>query len=178
VAIEITGRHIEVTDALKSYVEKKLEKINKYFDRVHDVHVVLTVEKHRHIAEITIHANNIVLHGEEESEDMYASIDKLMDKLENQMRKYRDKFKPHHTKGQSGSFRVRYNVVASESEKETPQVVRVKQFEMKPMSLEEAIMQLDLLDQEFLMFKNVDTGQINLLYRRKDGNYGLIEPEE
>jgi len=168
------GKNIQVTDALKEYVEKRLGKLDKYFDNNPEAIVTLVVERDRHRVEVTMPVNGFILRGEEESPDMYACIDLVVDKLEKQISKYRTRISKK-SKGQS----IRDMAPGTEIpvEDEPPAIVRTKRFAIKPMPLEEAVMQMNLLGHNFFVFSNAETEEVNVIYRRKDGNYGLIEPE-
>ena len=136
----------------------------------------MSVENYRHIVEVTIPFNGVVIRAEESTDDMYASIDKVLDKLERQIHKHRTKLEK---KIKSGAFKYEKPLFSSEIEldERTPKVVKTKRFAVKPMSIEEAILQMELLDHDFFVFTNASTDEVNVLYTRKDGNYGLIEPE-
>jgi len=172
------GKHIEVTDAMRNYIEKRLNKIERHFDHILEVIVTLSVEKNRQIVEVTLQASRALIRAEEETDDMYASIDKVADKLERQIQKYKDKYlkKPHSGTERKGLAKERVNVEDSESN-EIAKIVKTKRFAIKPMSVEEAAMQMDLLGHNFFVFANDNTDKVNVLYKRKDGNFGLIEPE-
>lgn len=184
--VKIAGRHFEMTDALKSYVETGLEKFRGHFNKVIDVDVVLSVEKHRHIAEVNVHANGVRIHGQESSTDMYASVDAVLQKLEKQVRRYKDRINRHQPRHARETRDYHHNVIellpaAAESSEEMAQtpvhrVVKREKLSTKPMTVEEATMQLDLLEERFLVFMNAETEQLNVLYSREDGSYGLIEP--
>lgn len=177
--IHVTFRHMETTEALKEYAIEKVSKIKKYLDAPVDVHVVLSVEKFRHIAEVTFTINGFVVKGQEETEDMYAAIDMVMDKIERQVRRYKEKLKDKRSSGSPGEkLKVKMNVVSLENEQtETePIVIKSTNFSIKPMAIDEAIMQMNLIDNDFLVFRNAISNEVNVIYRRKDGNYGLIEP--
>lgn len=171
--VTITGRNMEVTDYLKDLTLKKLEKLEKYFPQDTEAQVVMSVEKSRHSIEITIPYRGGVIRGEETTTDMYASIDNVIAKLDRQILKHKTKL----------SKTLRYEEEAAaeeyydEFEGHGPEIVKVKRFSMKPMSVEEAMLQMDLLGHSFFVFTNGETGDINVLYSRKDGNYGLIEPD-
>lgn len=177
--ISVRGKNIEATPALVDYAEKKLSKLDKHFDKATDVQVVLSVIREEHIVEVTMNYNGLILRGEESTGDMYASIDMVVDKLERQVKKYKTRM--------SKSMRQRGMRVISEKhavseavermEEEAPKLVKTKRFTLKPMSTEEAIMQMDLLGHNFFVFSNADDDAVNVVYKRKDGNYGLIEPE-
>ena len=183
--ISITGRNVEITDSLRNHVEKRLNHVKKYFNSVLDADVVLGVEHYRHMAEVTIHANGITMHGEESTGDMYTSIDKVVDKIERQLRRYKSKILTTHRVSKDPLRPERYlqyrlDIIRGEDideSAESPQVIKSRQFSVKPMSLDEAVMQMDLMNQEFLVYRDSRSDRVNVLYRRSDGNYGLIEPE-
>ncbi|MCG2820645.1 MAG: ribosome-associated translation inhibitor RaiA [Candidatus Atribacteria bacterium] len=172
------GKHIEVTDAMRNYIEKRLSKIERHFDHILEVIVTLSVEKNRQIVEATLQARRALIRAEEETDDMYASIDKVVDKLERQIQKYKEKYfqKPHPGSERKGLVNEGANIEDSEPDRIT-KIVKTKRFAIKPMSVEEAAMQMDLLGHNFFVFANDDTNKVNVLYKRKDGNFGLIEPE-
>ncbi len=178
--IATTFRHMESSEALKSYVEEKLERVQKYIDEPVVAQVFLTVEKIRHIAEITITAKGITIKASEETNDMYASVDAVLDKIERQLRRYKEKIKEHKPSSEDLDRKVRKSVVEAESlgQKEEPVIIKTNTFSIKPMSVEEAVMQMDLLHKDFLVFTDAISEDINVIYRRKDGNYGLIEPQK
>ncbi|HBF39293.1 MAG TPA: ribosome-associated translation inhibitor RaiA [Firmicutes bacterium] len=173
--VTVNGKNIEVTDALREYAEKKVSKIAKFFEKSpRGAQVTLSTERSKHIVEITIQVDGLLLRGEEKTNDMYASIDGAMENIERQVRKYKTKI--------NRKFREENKVVATlspspQEEDSEPQIKRTKRFAMKPMSAEEAVMQMDLLDHDFYVFTNGETDQVNVVYKRKDGHYGLIEPE-
>ncbi len=177
----ITFRNLEASEAIKSYAREKVDRVNKYLDKASEAHVVLALERHLHHADITVHAGPFFLRGREKSEDMYASIDLAMDKIERQLKRYKEKLKshralPHHA--EVATVTVRHDVVAvsgPEAPPAPPRVVRTDEFHAKPMSVEEAILQLDLVESSFLVFTNAASREVNVVYRRQDGNYGLIE---
>lgn len=171
---QIRGKNIQVTDALKQHVEKRLGKMDKYFDTPPEAIVTLLVEKERHRVEVTIPVNGYILRGEEESMDMYSSVDQVLEKLERQMKKYKTRL---NKKNKNMSIKDMAQSSVPVLEEETPHLVRTKRFSMKPMSPEEAIMQMNLLSHGFFVFSNAETDEVNVIYRRKDGNYGLIELE-
>ncbi|HPU96913.1 MAG TPA: ribosome-associated translation inhibitor RaiA [Candidatus Hydrogenedentes bacterium] len=186
--VTITGRHMELTDALKSYIESGLRKIRAHFDKVIDVDVILSVEKHRHIAEINLHANGVRIHSREESSDMYASVDAVLEKLTRQVRKYKDRINRHQPLTDRELKMYQHAIVVPEpvngdqhAEAAAPEtqhrVIQREKLPMKPMTLDEAILQFELVEEPFLVFTNAETSQVNVLYARGDGSYGLIEPE-
>lgn len=184
----ITGRHMELTDALRAYIENGLKKIETHFDKVIDADVVLTVEKHRHIAEVNVHANGIRIHSREASMDMYASVDAVMEKLEKQIRKFKDRINRHQPRRSRDAKTYDHAIISMEPENDAGRndasaaipahrVVHREKLPMKPMSVDEAVMQLELVEDPFLVFLNADTSQVNVLYARTDSTYGLLEPE-
>ncbi|MGB9805075.1 MAG: ribosome hibernation-promoting factor, HPF/YfiA family [Desulfofundulus sp.] len=172
--VQVRGRNVEVTNALKEYVEKRLGKLEKYLDLIEEAQVTLTVEKDSHRVEVTIPINGIILRGEESTGDMYASIDLVVEKLEKQIERYKGKL--FRRLGRQ-NLEVKAGDNNKKEEEEGPRVVRTKRFAMKPMSVDEAVMQMNLLGHSFFVFSNADTEKVNVVYRRRDGNYGLIEPE-
>ncbi len=173
--IIITGKNIEVTEGLRERVTKKINKLDKFFTNETEAHVTLSVQRARQIVEVTIPFNGIVLRAEESNEDMYSSIDRTVDLLERQIRKNRTRLE-RRLHAQDFSFENLKFTEDVPEEKEF-KIVRSKRFAVKPMDIEEAVLQMNLLGHEFFMFFNADTKQVNVVYKRKDGNYGLIEPE-
>lgn len=187
--LNITFRNMAATDALKEYAREKVERANKYLDRPGEAHVVLSLERHLHHADITIHSGPFVLRGREKSEDMYASIDLAMDKIERQLRRYKERLKHHHARDWVhhrqdllNHVRVRYDVVAvpepekvKSQEEAAPRIIRSNEFLARPMTIEDAVMQMDLMNNDFIVFTNAISNEVNVIYRRKDGHYGLIE---
>ncbi len=178
--IAVTFRHMESSDAVRNYVEEKLAKVKKYIEEPIDAQVVLSVQKKiNHRAEVTMVAKGLTMKSVEEKDDMYAAIDLMVDKIERQLKRYKEKLKRH--KGSSGSQRrVEKAVIAAQSVDEghdSPEIIRSHSFFVKPMSVEEAVMQMDLLDKNFLVFTDDRSEEMNVVYRRNDGNYGLIVPQ-
>ncbi len=177
--INVRGKNVEATPSLVDYAHKKIGKLDKHFDKTTDVQVVLSVIREEHIVEVTVNLNGLILRGEESTGDMYASIDMVVDKLERQVKKYKTRM--NKSLRQRGTRIISEKHAALEAEEiveqEEPRVVRTKRFPLKPMSVEEAILQMDLLGHNFFVFTNAETEDINVVYRRKDDNYGLIEPE-
>ena len=174
--INVTFRHVEPTPALKAHAEEKLERmVKKHLRRPVDAHVILSVSKERHAAEITLQADHVTMFAKEETTDLYAAIDLAVGKLEHQAQKLREKRKEH--KGPSGEVRSHDdNGDAAESGPSRPRVI-ARRVSAKPMAVDEAVTTLDRTGDEFLVFTNAGSQQLAVLYRRKDGNYGLIEPE-
>ncbi len=173
--LEIFFKNIESTDAIKNYVEKRVKKFTKILGDNIEIKVTLSTEKFRQIAEIIINFKGIIIKGEESSNDMYSAIDLVVDKVERQIKKYREKLKERKFGGNE-KFEINMKILSSD-ETEEPKIIKSEKFFIKPLSVEEAVMQLDLLNQEFLVFRNSETNEINVVYKRKDGNYGWIEPE-
>lgn len=170
--IKIAGRHTDASPALRDYVIEKTEALERFFDRIISVDVVLSVEKERQIADFHAHLTNRKrINAREESTDMYASIDKAVDRLKRQLVKFKDQLQD--VKGRSAA-----GIQIDESEDAIPgkRIVRSEAYFQKPMTAEEAALQLDAIDKEFLVFVDVETDQIAIIYRRRDGNFGLIEP--
>lgn len=175
--ITLQGRNIELSDSLKEHVEKKLQKLAKYFRHPLQVQVVLSSQKDRQIVEITVPLNDYILRAEESTDDLYTSLDRVLDKLERQIHKYKTKII---RKARRASVEAKHMPPPSSVEEEDsdgdPRVVKSKRFALKPMDVEEAILQMDLLGHDFFVFSNADTDMVNVVYRRRDNNYGLIEP--
>jgi len=182
--VEVRGKNIEITAALKDYATKRLSKLEKYIDDTRTAQVAMSVEGEIQKVEVTIPLNGLLLRGEERQEDMYAAIDLVVDKLEKQLDKYKTKlFKRYRNTGLK-QFLVENHADSPEieiKEKSKPaeafKVVRTKRFALKPMDEEEAIMQMNLLGHNFFVFFNSQTEEVNVVYKRKNGDYGLIEPE-
>ncbi len=178
--INVRGKNIEATPALVDYAQKKLGKLDKHFDQAADAQVVLSVLRGEHIVEVTMNLNGLIIRGEESTGDMYASIDMVVDKLERQIKKYKTRMNKSLRQRGMRIISEKHAAIEAEEregEEEAPQVVRTKRFSLKPMTVEEAILQMDLLGHNFFVFADADSDSINVVYRRKDGNYGLIEPE-
>ena len=176
--LQVKGRNLEVSDQIRTYAEEKLGKLDKLVNDPTRVELELTVEKNpkisaNHVAEATVWTKGPVLRARESSADMRASIDQLVDKLERQVKRYREKRRrgrpPH------GSS---HPVAAPNPDEEgEAMIVKTKQFAVKPMTAEEAVLQLELVGHDFFVFRDADSGEVNVVYRRNDGGYGLIEPE-
>lgn len=175
--ITVSGKNIEITDALKNVVEKKLSKLEKYFKPQIEAQVTLSVEKNRQIIEVSIYFGGIVLRAEEVHDDMYAAIDLVVDSLEGQIRKQKTKLqRKYHD--DSLRFQVIPDPVKDvDDDGQEPKVVKTKRFAMKPMSAEEAVLQMELVGHNFFVYQDAESSDVNVVYKRKDGNYGLIEPE-
>lgn len=178
----IRGENLEVTPSLKDYVEKKVGKLEKYFDTTpsSDVHVKMSVLNNDQKVEITIPMPKLLLRAEEKHSDMYAAIDLVIEKLERQIRKHKTKVNRKFRGDDSLKYMFK-NELEPLAEEEFPddeiEVVRTKRFDLKPMDAEEAILQMDMLGHNFFVFSNAVSGFTNVVYKRRDGKYGLIEPE-
>ncbi|HHY37534.1 MAG TPA: ribosome-associated translation inhibitor RaiA [Clostridia bacterium] len=168
--IVVRGKNIEVTDALKSYVERKLGKLEKYFDQSLSAQVTMSVERGRHIVEVTVPLDSILLRGEEESTDMYASVDLVSEKIERQIEKYRTRIL-RRLRREPTKEKIP-QVAADEKE---PGIVKVKKITIRPMTADEAVMQMNLIGHDFFVYADAENGNVSVVYRRKDGNYGVIE---
>lgn len=175
--ITVSGKNIDVTDALRDTVIRKISKLDRYFNPEVEAQVTLSVEKNRHIIEVTIPFDGVILRGEESTEDMYASIDNVLDKLERQIDKHKTRIV---RKLRENSVRIVDSPAADTNDAEgayNPVIVKTKRFAIKPMPVDEAVLQMDLLGHSFFVFLNGETEEVNVVYKRKDGRYGLIEPE-
>jgi putative sigma-54 modulation protein len=178
VRLQVKGKNVEVSDSLKDYAKQKLGKLEKHLNEASRLELELQVERNpsiseNQVAEATIWTKGPVLRARESSSDMKASIDLLVEKLERQARRYREKRRrgPGRNHDQAPAGRP----VAAEEE--SPVIVKTKQFAVKPMNPEEAVLQLELVGHDFFVFLNGETNDVNVVYRRRDGDYGLIEPQ-
>jgi putative sigma-54 modulation protein len=173
--ITVTFKNVDSSEPLKSYVQEKLNRLDKFLDNPAEASAVLSVEKFRHSAEINISGDRLTIVGREETNDMYSAIDMAVEKLEKQIKRTKQKIREKRPglrpKGKSAP-----GAQATFGEEEPDRQVIVNTIEYKPMDVEEAIMQMDLVGDSFLVFTNARTGNVNVLYRRNDGHYGLIEP--
>ncbi|MGN1024538.1 MAG: ribosome hibernation-promoting factor, HPF/YfiA family [Lachnospiraceae bacterium] len=170
----IVGKNMEVTPALDAAVREKLGRLDRFFSSGTTVHVTMSVEKDRHRIEVTIPVRDGVIRSEQSSNDMYVSIDLVEEVIERQLKKYKNKIADRNTARES--FRKEY-LERDYLDDDGIRIVRKKQFDMKPMYPEDACVQMELLGHSFYMFCNAETEQINVVYKRKGGTYGLIEPE-
>lgn len=181
--LDIRGRNIEITDSLKDYTTKRLSKLEKYIDDARVAQVALSLEGEDHKVEVTIPLNALILRAEVTAEDMYSAIDMVIEKLDKQIEKHKTKlYKKHRGVGlkqlAEEDLQPVGNVRANVKDGfDKYNIVRTKRFALKPMDEEEAIMQMGLLGHSFFMFFNANTEEINVVYKRMDGNYGLIEPD-
>lgn len=174
--LSVSFRNLDPSDHLKNYAETRLNRIRKVMEEPIDVHVVLSVQKFRHTADVTINANGIKIKAQEETGDLYSAIDLVIDKIEKQIKRQRERLKEHKTETRPRSEEEEALPGEEEAAVEAPQVIKKERFFAKPMDVEEAAMQLRLSTSEFLVFTNAKTRVINVLYKQKDGDFGLIEP--
>jgi putative sigma-54 modulation protein len=174
--ITVKGKNVEVTDALQNYAEKKVEKLSKYFQTLRAATVTESVQRNWQIVEITLEGDGILLRSEERSDNMYASVDLAVEKLETQIRRFKGKLMERTHPGISPKEQVSAPE-AVEAAVEIPRIVRTKNVTLKPMQAEEAAMQMELVNHNFYIFQNSDNDLVSVIYKREDGNYGLIEPE-
>lgn len=171
----VTFKNIDPSEHLKSYVSDKLDRFDKYLDNPAEANVVLTVEKFRHIAEINIAGDKLTIIASEETNDMYAAIDMALDKLEKQIKKSKQKIRERRSasKNRNRSKLEETDILPDE---DAERQIKIRNIEYKPMDIEEAVLQMDLIEDNFLVFSNARSDRVNVLYRRKDGHYGLIQP--
>jgi putative sigma-54 modulation protein len=177
---KLIGRNLEVTEALRNYVEKKMSRLDRYFDGAMEAKVVLSLAGSPHVekkakAEAQVNLPGGMVRVEEEDKDLYEAIDRMVDRLETQIKRYKERRfigRRHTTLGPQEPEAL----PRKPEEEEGPQIVRVKRFEMKPMTPEDAVFQMEALGHDFFVFRNAETDEINVVYRRRDGNYGLIAP--
>lgn len=165
----INCRHMDLTENLKAYAEEKIGKFSKYLGNITEATVTLSVEKYRHKTEVLMKVNGLMIQAESITADMYSSIDEVVEKLERQVKKYKEKISSHR-KGK------KTEAAAGAAETSPPMIIKRKFYDTKPMSVDEAAMNMDLLKRPFFVFTNASSGDINVLYKRNDGHLGLIEP--
>ena len=172
----ISGKNIEVTPGLRTAIEQKLGKLERYFTPETDVIVTLSVEKERQKIEVTIPMKGTIIRSEQVSDDMYVSIDLVEEIIERQLRRYKKKIIDKHQEGPAAILSD-LNDIPEEDDTDEIKIVRTKRFGMKPMFPEDACVQMELLGHAFFVFQNAETDEVNVVYKRKNGSYGLIEPE-
>lgn len=177
--VSVTFRHLEATPPLREYAVEKASKIRSYFGDQNEITVVLSSEKHRYTAEVILKAGKITVTAKEETDDMYSAIDIAIDKVERQITKQKEKLKHHkvHSTPQNTSSSFDTPSAQSREGELPPKIIKRENVYAKPMSTDEAVLQLNLADSDFLVFINASTEKVNVIYHRKDGDYGLIEPE-
>ena len=182
VPVRVTGRHLSITEPIKDYVHQKLEHIHLDYPRIIEAHVILDVEKHRHFAEMILHCNNhITIEASHECADLYAAVDGVVAKITQQMRKYKTKIlRNHRPRGQDIRHLEEHVLHIEEGFHEIaesePTVLKTERYEVKPMFVDEAVLQIEMSNRQFVVFQNARSEKVNILYRRKDGALGLIEP--
>jgi len=181
--IQIKGKNLEVTDALKSYVERKLQKLEKYFKEIREATVIMSVYRGMHVVEVQLEGDGVLIRGEERrGTDMYGSIDQVVEKLEVRVKKFKGKLYGKTTEeGPREKVAIKDQAMTeaygrTEDAEELPVIVRTKRFAIKPMTPEDATHQMELLHHDFYVFRNSETEDVNVVYKREDGNYGWIEP--
>jgi len=172
--LSVKGRNLEVTDAIRAYAEEKVQRMTRYLEHIVSGTVYLSVEKHQQIAEVTLRVRDLTIRAEESTDDLYSSIDLVAEKLERQILRYKERIAAHVSR--SGG-RETWEVASAPPAVEDLQVVKTKRFAVKPAEVDEAVLQMDLLGHNFYVFRNARTDEVNVVYRRRDGHYGLIEPE-
>lgn len=182
--IQITGRHVDVPDKLKTYIKSRVVKLDKFIDGITDVHVILSSEKYRQIAELNVHSRgNVYLSATEASEDLKASVTQAIEKVAGQAKKQRAKKiskKRRRSARIDGEAGGTFNVIAVEpadTSNGPSEIIESRRFVIKPLSVDEAVIEIEAEGAEFLVFRNASNSRTNVLYRRPDGNFGLIDPE-
>ncbi len=179
--VTVKGKNVEVTDALKSYAEKKIQKLEKYFKEIKEAQVTQSVQRNWHIVEVMLEGDGVLLRGEERSDDMYASIDLVVEKLERRVQRFKGKLYGKTIDKGPKEREMQREQIAAEAEnaheEPLPYITRTKRFAIKPMGPDEAANQMELLHHDFFVFLNEDSDNVAVVYKRKDGNYGLMEPE-
>ena len=195
--IQVTGRHVSVTEAMKEYCRRRLSCLHLDYPKIIEVQMILDVQKYRHTAEMILHCNNhITLEATAESGDMYASVDEVVDKIARQMRKYKTRLMQHHRPRKHAIRHIEEKVLrwewveaseqapepitvedgGSETNRSEPSVIKTEKYPVKPMFIDEAVLQMEMSTKQFLVFLNAKTERMNVIYRRKNGDFGLIEP--
>ncbi len=185
--IQVKGKNLDITDALENYVDKKLRKLEKYFHEIREATVTMSVYRGMHVVEVMLEGDGVLLRGEERrGTDMYGSIDQVVEKLETRVKKFKGKLYGKTTEAGPKAKEVIKDQTMTEAYgeelppegevAEVPTIVRTKRFAMKPMTPDEAAQQMELLHHTFFVFRNSQSNDVNVVYKREDGNYGLIEP--
>lgn len=175
--VNIKGKSLEITPALREYVEKRVGKVTKYFSNIKEINVVLKIEKNRQIVELTVNAGSVLLRAEEGTSDMYEAIDLVVEKMEKQIAKYKTKLSRRFRESSQFKDELLSEYQTEDADNEEFKIARSKRFIVKPMSVEEAIMQMNLLHHSFFVYLDVADNNINVVYKRQGGDYGLIEPQ-
>jgi putative sigma-54 modulation protein len=179
--VKVTGRHLVITDAINEHATRKIESLHLDYPKIIEAHVILGVEKYRHWAEVVlICSNHITIEAREETNDLYIAIDAVMDKIARQMRKYKTRLLRRHRPRRDDVRHLEEQILAPEptelDEHHEHAVVRTERYPVKPMYVDEAVLQLEMSTRQFMVFMNARSSRINVLYRRKSGDFGLIEP--
>uniref|UniRef100_A0A7C4AJ56 Ribosome hibernation promoting factor n=1 Tax=Thermodesulfovibrio aggregans TaxID=86166 RepID=A0A7C4AJ56_9BACT len=169
--ITIRGKNIDVTETIRQYIEKRVGKFGKFLNDLSEAVVTISTEKFTHKIDVLLKVNGHLIQAEGKTEDLYSAVDQVVEKLEKQILKYKEKVQSKNKKEAS-----KYPSEPSGEKEGLKRIVKYKKFDLRPMSPEEAVDQMELLDKDFFMFINSFTGDVNVVYRRKDGNFGLIEP--
>jgi len=181
VNIIVRGKNLDVTQSFREHAEEQLQKLTRFLDNIDEVLVTQSIQRNWHTVDVTVHARKMIFRAEERSTDMSASVDMCLDKLERQAKRLRDRLQRKHQRGSSREESAlpddRDGSLDTGVDLDTPGIVRTKRFTMKPMTPEEAMLQLELLGHDFFVFQNGESEDVNVIYRRHDGNYGLIEPD-
>ena len=186
IQVHVKGKHLKVTDGLREHAEHRLQRLEKYFANIREARVVESIEGGEHRVEVTLEGDGLLLRGEERTEDMYASLDRVVDKLEQRVKKF--KAKHTHLRNHQESLRNTPasngvgidGILPAETEDEpdnTPRIVRTKAVTMKPMGIDDAVQMLELTDHDWFVYLDSDTHMTQVVYRRRDGNYGLVTPK-
>ena len=179
--VQVRGKGVVITDALRAYADKKVNKLSKHFAALHAATVTQSISGKEHRVEVQLEGDGILLRGEDRAEDMYVAIDHVVDKLERRMSKYKERHKWHHRGAHHDHDSPRRMAVGDDTDEpddtDDGKVLRRKRFAIKPLTELEAVAQMELLSHDFFVFENADTNQVSVLYRRADGNYGILEPE-
>jgi putative sigma-54 modulation protein len=179
--VSVTFRHMDASDPLKKHAIEKVAHIKKYLDDAADAHVVLSIDRYMHKADVNLSSNGLMIRGEDTSGDMYNSIDRAIEKIERQVKRYRHKLTTHRPR-EGARLKIQLKKLEGQENHDSeiasglsPNIVETKELQARPMMLDEAVMQMDLLHNDVLVFVNSKTDQINVLYRKKGNQYGLIE---
>ncbi|MFN7973238.1 MAG: ribosome-associated translation inhibitor RaiA [Acidobacteriota bacterium] len=176
--VDYTGRNIEITDALREFTEERLRKVAKYIDDIIEIHVILSIEKYRHIAEVLVKGKTTTLSGQETTGDMYSSIGGVLDKIQRQAKKFKEKHWGNKRRAKKTTLSMgvfsRDAVVSDTTGR--PRLLKRSKLEVKALSIEEAVATMERGKNDFLVFRNHETDAVSVVYKRKDGNLGLIEP--
>jgi ribosomal subunit interface protein len=186
--VQVRGKGVVVTDALRDYADRKINKLHNHFRNLSSAVVTETIQGKQHRVEVLLEGDGVKVRCEDRGDDLYAAVDRVVDKLERQMQKHKDRARKTHVGNNHHHHYGRHGEVASprtapveieglEEEPETGKIVRTKRFGIKPISPLEAVEQMELLSHDFFVFENAQSGEVNVLYRREDGNYGILEPE-